>query len=83
MDFRNEACAWCPQHTGPQENCQICPRYEHRDQACRLTAEALCPACRNHGSSELEIFCRTNRRYQVDSGEDFECYKFAPERGRV
>jgi hypothetical protein len=78
MDFRNEACAWCPQRTGPQDDCQICPRYEHRS---RLTADQLCPACRNHGSIELEVFCRTNRRYQEDSGEDFECYKFVLERG--
>ena len=78
MDFRNEACVWCQFRSRPLQDCRICPRYERLTLASaeRLDAARLCAACANRASTELEVFCRTNRFYQQDSGEDFECYKF-------
>jgi hypothetical protein len=78
MDFRKNHCSWCLIRTGPLEDCAPCPkyrRYELKDESV-LTMDSFCSICINQGSLELEVFCRTNRYLQEDSGEDFDCYKF-------
>ncbi len=38
--------------------------------------DVFCAICIHRGSRDLEVFCRTNRFLQEDSGEDFDCYRF-------
>jgi hypothetical protein len=78
MDFRKTQCAWCKIRTGPLEDCMSCPKYFRYglNREIPLTMESLCPVCINRNNTELEVFCRTNRFHQQDSGEDFECYNF-------
>jgi hypothetical protein len=61
------------------EDCTPCPKY--RRYALKgdidLTMDAFCSICINKDSPQLEVFCRTNRFFQEDSGEDFDCYQFS------
>ncbi|HPC47862.1 MAG TPA: hypothetical protein PLW83_07435 [Deltaproteobacteria bacterium] len=41
-----------------------------------FTVESFCSVCGHRDSVELEVFCRTNRLFQIDSPEDFDCYRF-------
>jgi hypothetical protein len=77
MDFRKTHCAWCRLRTGTIEGCASCPKYHrYKLKSERLTMESLCKACINRNNTELEVFCRTNRFFQEDSPEDFDCYNF-------
>jgi hypothetical protein len=78
MDFRKTHCAWCRLRTGSIEDCISCPKYrkyELKSGHC-LTMELFCKICINQNNTELEVFCRTNRFFQEDSPEDFDCYNF-------
>ena len=78
MDFRKTHCSWCRLRTGPLEDCTSCPKYRKYKlkSELHLTMEAFCKICINQNNAELEVFCRTNRFYQEDSPEDFDCYNF-------
>jgi hypothetical protein len=79
MDFRKDHCAWCGMRNGPIEDCEPCPKYRCHGLGLDgvLTMEAFCGICIHRGASGLEVFCRTNRFLQEDSGEDFDCYRFS------
>ena len=78
MDFRSDHCVWCSMRCGPLQDCSPCPKYRRYhlgiDQV--LTMEAFCAVCIHREDKDLEVFCRTNRFLQEDSGEDFDCYRF-------
>jgi len=38
----------------------------------------FCNLCTHLRDKDMVVFCRTNRYYQEDSGEDFDCYRFNP-----
>jgi hypothetical protein len=78
MDFRPEHCMWCPMKAGPMDECTPCPRYRrHRlDDPAPFTVDAFCSVCVHRDGGEYDVFCRTNRRLQKGSGEDFDCYMF-------
>ena len=78
MDFRKIHCNWCRLRTGRIEDCMPCPKYRKYELKIDpvLTMESFCSICINQDSHELEVYCRTNRFLQEDSGEDFDCYRF-------
>lgn len=63
---------------GPLKDCSPCPKYRkyHLGSDQELTMEAFCDICIHRIDSDLEVYCRTNRFLQEDSGEDFDCYRF-------
>jgi len=71
-------CPWCKMRTAPLEQCMNCPRYKAAvgKEDIVLDAAAFCGVCTNRENSDLSVFCKTNRYYQEDSGEPFECYNF-------
>lgn len=78
MDFRKTQCAWCRLRTGPVEDCTSCPKYRKYKLKSEplLPMESFCKICINQNNTQLEAFCRTNRFFQEDSSEDFDCYNF-------
>jgi len=78
MDFRSEHCAWCSMRNAPLADCSSCPKYwrYHLGIDLELSMDVFCAICIHRGSRDLEVFCRTYRFLQEDSGEDFDCYRF-------
>ena len=78
MDFRKTHCSWCSLRTNRIENCSLCPKYRRYElkNGTELSMDAFCSICINRNNKELEVFCKTNRSLQEDSGEDFDCYQF-------
>ena len=78
MDFRDEHCIWCSMRKAPLGECTACPKYRryHLKIQIAFTVESFCSVCGHRDSVELEVFCRTNRLFQIDSPEDFDCYRF-------
>ncbi|MBN1636991.1 MAG: hypothetical protein JW920_10775 [Deltaproteobacteria bacterium] len=80
MDFRATYCIWCPLRQEPIKGCYGCPKYLKYglNKDVNLDATAFCTICVNEDNPELAVFCRTNRYYQADTDEPFECYNFCP-----
>lgn len=78
MDFRDTHCSWCDKRREPVEKCAPCPRYRkyHSGEDLVLDDHAFCSICTHNHGEEFQVYCSTNRRFQRDSGEPFECYKF-------
>ena len=78
MEFRLTYCQWCGYRNNPVENCQECPKYLRYGSGTikKLIADDLCSSCAHVIAEDMKAFCKTNRFYQQDSPEDFECYKF-------
>jgi len=78
MDFRTTRCVWCAMRGGPIQDCSACPKYGKYGLRIEqeLTMASFCTICIHRENSDLQVYCRTNRFFQEDSGEDFECYRF-------
>jgi len=80
MDFREIYCKWCPARIHNVSTCSRCPKYKrYMDDNRKLMSDRdFCNLCTHLRDKDMEVFCRTNRYYQKDSGEDFVCYRFNP-----
>ena len=78
MDFRDTYCSWCDKRRGSVEECAPCPKYRKYlgGEDLVLDDQAFCSICTHNHSEEFQVYCSTNRRLQLGSGEPFECYKF-------
>lgn len=63
---------------GPVSACETCPRYRryYLKIETLFTVHSFCSVCIHNNSTDLEVFCTTNRLFQEGSGEDFDCYRF-------